>query len=526
MTDARGEESLGTLDGGRWVLTRTLGTGASASVYQATDTMLGVERAIKLLHPQGGGATTGRARLMGEARAMALLNHPHVLKIYDVGQDGEREYVVMDLATGGNLANLIEQGGPLAETVALRYGLQLLSALAAAHAHGIVHRDVKPHNVLLDEQGIARLADFGIALHLNEDGMRATRTGTALGTLAFMAPEQRIDARRVGAQADLYAVGTTLFYLITGDNPVDLFAAVEDAARWRGLSEPVRQILSRATRYRPEERYATAAEMARDIVRALESDDRVQSDPLDPRTFPEPSTRLTHDRDRVVAAPTVEWETATDDAITFLLERDLTAEPLIVPALSPPPRRRRWPFVLAATPLFVVLGVWLGVTLRGEAPDVEGELVDVLHEDVVTSEQPVVPSSPRSEPDDVVVAATPAPRPRPTPAPPVVSAPVGPRPLGRWVGAFNGRPTVIDLAGTLSEVHGTVTVRFGESEVTTPVKGAFDVERRTLVLQDQVETVDAGRYTAVLTEDESTLEGRFEGVHTGRLAMFSMKAAP
>src|SRR5690606_28193852 len=161
MPEERDSESLGTLDGGRFVLTGTLGTGASASVFRATDTLLGVERAIKVLHPQGGGATSGRARLMGEARAMALIDHPHVLKIFDVGTDGDRAFVVMEIATGGNLATMVERDGPVAETVALKYGLQLLSGLAAAHAQGIVHRDVKPHNVLLDDRGVARLADFG-----------------------------------------------------------------------------------------------------------------------------------------------------------------------------------------------------------------------------------------------------------------------------------------------------------------------------------------------------------------------------
>jgi len=280
------EEDLGNLAEGRYVLKQTLGVGASAIVYRAEDTELGVQRAVKVLHAETEVPEVYRTRLRAEARAMAGLDHRHILRVHDIGQQDEQYYVVMDLAEGGNLASLVDQRGPMSETRALGYGLQVLSALAAAHAQGIVHRDVKPHNILLDGHGLALLADFGVALLSEDDALRSTRTGVALGTLAFMAPEQRLDARSVGPAADLYAVGATLYYLITGDNPVDLFAADPESLRWAGVTEAVREVLLRATRYKPDLRYQDAGTMAEAIAAVLDVAAAVAPDPLDPRTSP------------------------------------------------------------------------------------------------------------------------------------------------------------------------------------------------------------------------------------------------
>ena len=200
----------GTLLGGRFELLRELGVGGTASVWEVEDAELGVRRAVKILNagrPQRRQAL--RKRLRAEARAMARLAHPNVLTIYDVASTDELDFVIMDLAEGGSLSEWLERTGPMEPRTALSFTVQVLSALAAAHAAGMVHRDVKPQNVLLNSRGTALLADFGIAL-LTEDQHRTTRTGVAMGSLSFMPPEQRLDARSVSASADVYATGAML----------------------------------------------------------------------------------------------------------------------------------------------------------------------------------------------------------------------------------------------------------------------------------------------------------------------------
>lgn len=278
-----------TLREGRYVLGRVLGQGGMAVVTTAHDNELGVDRAVKLLLASGRTRQSLRRRLKAEARAMARLNHPNILSIHDVGVEGELDYVVMDLAVGGSLQDQLTENGPLRPSVAIQYLIQVLSALAAAHAAGIVHRDVKPHNILLDAQGRAMLADFGIALLTGDD--RRTRSGVAMGSLAFMPPEQRLDAAKVGPAADIYACGSTLFNLLTGENPVDLFLASERSPRWQGVPEVLQGVIRRACTMEPEDRWAKAGDLAYALLEILRADSdgfSTAEGPFGP-TFPEPS---------------------------------------------------------------------------------------------------------------------------------------------------------------------------------------------------------------------------------------------
>ena len=152
----------------RYRLESELGRGGTAVVYRATDTLLGVPRAIKFLE-RSFVQTTLKDRLWNEARAMARLSNPHLLQIYDIGSHDGVDYVVMDLAVGGSLEDWLTAHGPMPPATAVAFTIQLLCALDTAHQAGIVHRDVKPGNVLLDQAGVAMLADFGIALVTEED---------------------------------------------------------------------------------------------------------------------------------------------------------------------------------------------------------------------------------------------------------------------------------------------------------------------------------------------------------------------
>lgn len=294
MTESPQPVKKGTLLGGRFELLRELGVGGTATVWEVEDAELGVRRAVKILNagrPQRRQAL--RKRLRAEARAMARLAHPNVLTIYDVASTDELDFVIMDLAEGGSLSEWLERTGPMEPRTALSFTVQVLSALAAAHAAGMVHRDVKPQNVLLNSRGTALLADFGIAL-LTEDQHRTTRTGVAMGSLSFMPPEQRLDARSVSASADVYATGAMLYNLLTGANPVDLFTVELGSNRLEGLPPQLQEILVRATRHDPSARFESAQAMAREIVRFLpdSGSEPYRDSATNPENFPEPSRSL------------------------------------------------------------------------------------------------------------------------------------------------------------------------------------------------------------------------------------------
>ncbi len=247
---------------GRYRLITVLGVGGMATVYKAFDGRLQVPRAIKILSPELGLRPSLRARFESEASMMALLEHPNIVRIYDVGADGDRAYIVMELVDGGSLLDRVKTGGKLPPNLALRVTIDMLDALGVAHKRGVVHRDIKPHNILLSSDGNLRITDFGIARMQNEKDDGLTKTGAVMGTWGFMAPEQRADAKSVDERADLYSVGATLYSALTGKTPVDLFVADMDSSLLKGIDHALAQVIKKSTRYNREERYATAAEMA------------------------------------------------------------------------------------------------------------------------------------------------------------------------------------------------------------------------------------------------------------------------
>lgn len=315
-----------SIGNGRYRLDRVLGEGAAAEVWQAYDTQLRANRAIKVLHLRAARSESMRIRLRAEARAMAALDHPNVLRVYDIGTDDDVDFVVMELAHGA-LADLLRNDGPIHPDASIRYTLQMLSGLAAAHAVGIVHRDIKPQNILLSGDGNALVADFGIALLATDDD-RGTRTGVMMGSVPFMAPEQRLDARSVGPQADVYAVGATLYCMLTAANPVDLFAAQPDSPRWNGVPEAVVPILRKAVAYDRRDRYQDCRAMAMELLEVLP---HARSLPVyvpavtEPEFFPKPSDAFV----QPVVVPTLEQDfpRSPDDeslhtAVEYLEELD------------------------------------------------------------------------------------------------------------------------------------------------------------------------------------------------------------
>ena len=279
--------TLQSLADGRFRLDNVLGEGGVAVVYESFDTLLKVPRAIKLLRPGLAQHARARARFTAEAQTMARLTHPNIVRIFDVGMTNEHAWIVMELVSGGSLIDWLKCHGPMPPQMAVGVCIEVLRALELAHQEDVIHRDIKPHNILLTAEGQIQVTDFGIARTLQQPEDMLTRTGATMGTWAFMAPEQRADAKGVDATADIYSVGATLFALVTGETPVDLFAADLNPAILANLPEELTALIRKATRYQRSERFLNAMEMidaATEIMAAL------PDSPLPPHRRPSNAT--------------------------------------------------------------------------------------------------------------------------------------------------------------------------------------------------------------------------------------------
>ncbi|MAY80031.1 MAG: hypothetical protein CL930_04515 [Deltaproteobacteria bacterium] len=277
-----------TLADGRYELFEAIGTGGMATVYRGRDHRLGVLRAIKVLAPAYAKKQRVRARFEAEARTMAVLDHPNIVRVYDVGSDEKTAWIVMELIEGGSLLDRIDGPGVLVDD-ALAITASILEALIVAHGHGVVHRDIKPHNILMSDDGVVRITDFGIARSGGSTEESFTKTGTVMGTWAFMAPEQRVNAKGVDHTADIYGVGATLFSMATRKTPMDLFAADLDPEMLNAVPEPLLSLVRKSTRYNREERYPNAQAML-DAVRLRQSQAETHSYPIKTAPPPTPTT--------------------------------------------------------------------------------------------------------------------------------------------------------------------------------------------------------------------------------------------
>jgi Protein kinase domain len=206
----------GTVLQDRYEVLEEIGRGGYSVVYRARDRRVGSDVAVKLLVPPPAAARLARERLRREVLAVRQLSHPNIVAVYDVADDGPWSYVVMEYVAGPDLAVQVRDSGPLPLERAARLGRDVAAALETAHGHGILHRDVKPQNILMDPDGRARLTDFGSARLSGQITM--TQTGGLVGTLAYAAPEVQVGSRG-DARADCYALGLTLYFALTGGLP-------------------------------------------------------------------------------------------------------------------------------------------------------------------------------------------------------------------------------------------------------------------------------------------------------------------
>ena len=201
---------------GRYRLDAQIGSGGMSTVYRAFDSVLERRVAVKLMHREIAADTDQLERFRREARAVAQLSHPHIVGVIDAGEEDGRPYIVFEYVEGETLKDRIRRMGRLPVDEAIAYAIEISRALEAAHARHIVHRDVKPQNVLIDEEGSAKVTDFGIARSLDEEGL--TADGRVLGTTDYVSPEQAL-GHDVNGQSDVYSLGVVLFEMLTGDVP-------------------------------------------------------------------------------------------------------------------------------------------------------------------------------------------------------------------------------------------------------------------------------------------------------------------
>ena len=344
---------IGTLFDGRYQVVRKLGAGGMANVYLAEDQELGRRVAIKVLNDRHANDEQFVERFRREAKNAAALSHPNIVSIYDRGEAEGSYYIAMEYLDGRSLKELIVSRGPAPANVAIEYARQILSALRFAHRHGIVHRDIKPHNVLVDGEGRVKVTDFGIA---RAGASQMTEAGSIVGTAQYLSPEQ---ARGSGVdqRSDLYSLGVVLYELLTGTVPFNGETPVEIAMkhlsqvpeppseRRPGLPHELDLVVTRALAKDPHERYQTAEEMDADLERVA----------------------------RGAAVSRITEESATQIMTAPALPVGATAATVVAPprrgaAIPPPPpvyydldepmrRRPVWPWIAA---LLFVIGAGIG----------------------------------------------------------------------------------------------------------------------------------------------------------------------
>ncbi len=272
---------VGEVIAGRYELAEVLGSGGMSSVYRAHDTLLERDVALKVLHEHHHEDEEFVERFRREARAVARLSHPNIVTVIDRGEDQGRQFIVFEHVVGDTLKDVLDRGR-LDVQDALEITIAVARGLAFAHAHGIVHRDVKPQNVLLNADGEPKVTDFGIARSLDVEGV--TQSGTVLGTSNYIAPEQAT-GQPVSAQTDVYSLGVVLFELLTGEVPFEGESFVAVAMQHvheappslldRRADVPMRVALAvdRALEKNPDDRFQSMDELIAELEACLEPPD-------------------------------------------------------------------------------------------------------------------------------------------------------------------------------------------------------------------------------------------------------------
>ncbi|MGL4513191.1 MAG: serine/threonine-protein kinase [Lacipirellulaceae bacterium] len=257
---------------GDYRLMRLLGRGAMAAVYLAEQQSLGRRVAVKVLNADLARDAAYVARFQQEARSAASMVDAHIVQVYEVGVAGDQHYLAQEYVPGGTLGQLVAKQGPLGPGQVLGVLCQVAMALAAAAERGLVHRDIKPDNLMLDRSGAVKVADFGLARVVGPAASRLTQVGVTMGTPLYMSPEQ-VEGRELDSRSDLYSLGVTAYHLLTGDPPfvadTPLAVAIKHlqeapepiASRRPGLPASLADVVDRLIAKSPDARYASPREL-------------------------------------------------------------------------------------------------------------------------------------------------------------------------------------------------------------------------------------------------------------------------
>jgi serine/threonine-protein kinase len=350
MTEVAGN----TLVDGRYRILRRIGSGGMADVYCAEDSHLGRQVAIKVLHRRFAQDQEFVERFRREAKSAAGLNHPNVVGVFDRGEHEGTYYIAMEFLTGRTLKDIVSEQAPLPQERVIDVGTQILEAAGFAHRHGVIHRDFKPHNVIVDEHGHAKVTDFGIA---RAGASEMTETGSIMGTAQYLSPEQA-QGHAVTATSDIYSIGVMLYEMLAGRLPFEGDSAVAIAlkhlseqpppiSQWRPDVHPALEaVVMAALAKDPAQRWQSAE----DLAAALEAA-RVQID-----------AGHNGGQDTAAFAPI---PMPVDDATEATQVAGATA-PVVAPVTEPrAERERRWPWFAIGLLTLALIGALLYVILSG-----------------------------------------------------------------------------------------------------------------------------------------------------------------
>ena len=455
MTDESGALS-GVLLNGRYSLRTRIGQGGMAEVYLADDLTLGRPVAVKVLRSQFALDPEFLTRFQQEGRAAARLSHPGIVSVHDVGSSGLAQYIVMDYVDGPDLKAVLKARGRLPAAEACDIVIQVLGALHHAHQRGLVHRDVKPHNILLDADHNARLTDFGIARAAGEQQM--TSTGTVIGTAAYFSPEQAT-GQPATAASDVYSAGVVLYELLTGRPPFDGDNPVAIAL------QHVRMEPTPPSRLNP----AIPPRLEAVVLRALAKDPAARF----------PTAAIMREQLASVRQQTAE-ATTTFDAVAGLAEaggaRDARGARRNTRVES---RRVDWVAILLGVAVFVMVAAaapfaarWLNVGLPMPAGPTSGPSATPRPIAVVTATRPA--------PSPLLVATAPPPPPVPTPASarPTLTATPGPQQavvpnvVGMKVDQARRELDRVGLLALVGEERASATIEAGVVMAQSPAAGS------------------------------------------------------
>jgi serine/threonine-protein kinase len=408
---------------GRYEVGEELGAGGFATVYRAYDPQLDRQIALKILHPHLARDPAVRERFVREGRALARVRHPNIVQIHDAGDSDAVVYLAMELIEGQPLDRIVEARGPLPLAEVAGIAEQVAGALEAVHARGLVHRDVKPVNILIEhDTGRAVLLDLGVARLI--DATSAT-TGVLIGTPGFMAPEQIHENGRITPQTDVYQLAATVYALLTARPPFEGETARVLHAVTRTNPPDLRLV-------RPDLPPAAGAAVARALAK------KPEQRPPGPRAF----ARELREAAQAGTAPDemstpVRRPTPVDEARTERVP--LSGPPPGWEAPAPPPRRSPWPFVVLGSLLLLALAGGAAVLVtRGRGNDDQARAAGTLTTTPVVTALPTARPSPTVTPTPaptstptVAPSPTPTPTPRtptPTPSPSATARPPSPTP--------------------------------------------------------------------------------------------------